>query len=103
MPKFQTEAEFCAAKPNSISYDKLDEFRTEGSRAISDLCRMAEILGYRTRPEQLQCENGAFVSSLLAFFEDNPGVVEAIYDWTREEYGEESDEDPCLRPRDDFD
>ena len=50
-----------------------------------DLCKLAEMLGYRTSPfGQLQCDNGAFVSSLLEFFEDNPGACEAVIEWVLE-------------------
>lgn len=49
-----------------------------------DLCKLAEMLGYRSPFGQLQCDNGAFVSSLLDFFEDNPGACEAVIEWTLE-------------------
>ena len=48
-------------------------------RNSEDLCKLAELIGYNQgRLSQLQCNNGAFVSSLLAFFDDNPGAIEAV-------------------------
>jgi hypothetical protein len=45
----------------------------------SDLCKLAEMLGYDNGGiNQLQCRNGAWVSSLIHFFEDNPGALEAV-------------------------
>lgn len=46
-----------------------------------DLCKLAEMLGYKTSIQQLQFNNGAFVSSLLNFFDDNPDAMQAIQDW----------------------
>jgi hypothetical protein len=50
-------------------------------RKSDDLCKMAEDLGYKRPWGQLQCNNGAFVSSLLDFLDDNPGAMEAIQEW----------------------
>lgn len=50
------------------------------------LCEVVEKLGYRAWVSQLQCKNGAFVSSLLAFFNDNPGAVEVLYDFIRDNH-----------------
>lgn len=47
-------------------------------RRSEDLCKLAELIGYGDKWGQLQCNNGAFVSSLLAFFDDNPGAMEAV-------------------------
>ena len=75
-------------------------------RNSDDLCKLAEMLGYRTKGwGQLQCNNGAFVSSLLDFFNDNPGAIEAVhnfvlenieaYDLEKEEEEEELDDEAC--------
>ncbi len=77
----------------SIKETHLNALRTEGSRAIDDLCEMAETLGYKDKYGQLICNNGAAVSSFLYFLENNPGAVEAIYDWVRENYLSEDDEE----------
>lgn len=66
-----------------------------------DLCQLAEMLGYGEGGfQQLQCRNGAFVSSLLAFFDDNPGAMEAVVEWVLEnhpevEEDEEEEEEEC--------
>lgn len=74
----------------------LDKMATEGTAATSDLCKMAELMGYkdsgRFAINQLQCNNGAFVSSLLRFFEDNPGAVEAVHEWVRKFYDQNMEE-----------
>lgn len=72
-------------------------------RKSDDLCKLAEMLGYkRGRGDQLQCNNGAFVSSLLDFFDDNPGAIEAVHSFVMEniagydlEEEEEEDEEAC--------
>lgn len=50
-----------------------------------DLCKMAEVLGYkdtgRFAINQLQCNNGSYASSLLRFLDDNPGCLEVIHEW----------------------
>jgi len=66
-------------------------------RRSDDLCKLVEGLGYNTEPRQLQCNNGAYVSSLLHFFDDNPGAMEALQEWVLEnsdlEEGEEEEDD----------
>lgn len=47
-------------------------------KTTDQLCSFIEKFGYRKEPKQLQCKNGAYVSSLLHFFADNPGAMEAI-------------------------
>lgn len=72
-------------------------------RKSDDLCKMAEALGYKRPWGQLQCNNGAFVSSLLDFLDDNPGVMEAIQEWALENCDlEETDdeEDECENEED---
>jgi len=70
-------------------------------RRSEDLCRLAEMLGYGRGPiKQLTCSNGAHVSSLLQFFDDNPGAMEAVHEFVLENLDaydldeeEETDED----------
>lgn len=52
-------------------------------RKSDDLCKLVESLdmGYNGYPQQLQCRNGAFVSSLMNFFDDNPGAMETVREW----------------------
>lgn len=56
-----------------------------------DLVKLAADLGYDTYPQQLICNNGAAVSGLLNFFDDNPGAMQAVMDWVNDNY----DEDEC--------
>lgn len=71
-------------------------FRTDGSRAIEDLARLAELMGYKQSGQfainQMQLNNGHYVSSILNFFEDNSGAIEAIHEWIREQYATEIEE-----------
>lgn len=55
------------------------EVRDVSLNKSEDLCKLAEMLGYGRPFGQLQCSNGAYVSSLLDFFDDNPGAMEAIH------------------------
>jgi hypothetical protein len=68
-------------------------------KALAQIC---ESLGYTRSFGQLQFDNGAFVSSILDFFDDNPGAIEAIYNFmlenaealnVEEESEEQDDED----------
>lgn len=61
-------------------------------RKSEDLAKLAEMLGYGRSFGQLQCNNGAFISSLLDFFDDNPGAMMAIQDWILENYDFEESE-----------
>jgi hypothetical protein len=62
-------------------------------RRSEDLCKLVEELDYRKDPKQLQCNNGAYVSSLLHFFDDNPGAMEAVREWAADNHSEEYEED----------
>jgi hypothetical protein len=79
-----------------LTTNTLEQFATEGSPATADLCKMAELMGYKESGgfaiNQLQCSNGAFVSSLLRFFEDNPGAIEAVHDWVHKNYKQDMEE-----------
>ena len=67
-------------------------------RTSADLAAVVEQLGYRGN--QLQFSNGAFVTSITDFFDDNPGALGAVQEWILEngctrsgEPLEDSDED----------
>lgn len=68
-------------------------------RSSDDLCRLAEMIGYgKGRFQQLACSNGAYVSSLLKFFDDNPGAMEAVQEFILnniESYEVDEDEEEC--------
>lgn len=46
--------------------------------------------------KQLQFNNGAYVSSITDFMEDNPGVVEVMVDWIKDNYSSEIEEDDTI-------
>jgi hypothetical protein len=54
---------------------------TEGNRGFTSLCGLAGYMGYDTYPQQLYNSDGTTVSSLMNMLEDNPGMVQAIFDW----------------------
>ena len=51
-------------------------------RTSADLAAVVEQLGYRGN--QLQFSNGAFVTSITDFFDDNPGALGAVQEWILE-------------------
>jgi len=78
-------------------------------RKSDDLVKLAADLGYDTYPNQLTCSNGAHVSGLLNFFDDNPGALDAVRDWILdnseldEDDEEEENEDECEEEDEDND
>lgn len=73
---------------DSVTMKDIEDMRFERSE---DMCEFAEKLGYRGVADQLQCDNGAYVSSFLAFLDDNPGACLAIYEWWENESGRDHD------------
>lgn len=62
-------------------------------QTVSGLCNLARRAGYKDPLYRLQNRDGSFIGDLLLFFEDNPGAIEAIYDWSMEHLEiEEEDE-----------
>ena len=61
-----------------------NEIKNLTLRNSYDLCKLAEMLGYGDKFGQLQCNNGPFVSSLLNFFNDNPGAIAAVHEFVME-------------------
>ncbi len=54
------------------------------SPSSEGLANLARLLGYKNVCDQLQFNNGAFASDLLAFFDDNPGACESVINWVLE-------------------
>lgn len=50
-----------------------------------DLCLLVRKLGYRGVADQLLIGNGAAVSDLIEFLEDNQGAIEVIVQWIVDE------------------
>lgn len=67
-------------------------------RKSDDLCKVAEMVGYketgRFAINQLQCNNGAYVSSLLRLLDDNPDLMETIRDWVLKKRDDLIEEEP---------
>jgi len=69
---------------------EIERFRV---RKSEDICKLIEELGYNDQPRQLQCSNGAHVSSLLHFLDDNPGLMEVMVEWIADNHAEEDNEE----------
>ena len=63
--------------------DEIESIRSESG--AEGLAMAARLLGYRERFGQLIFNNGATASDLFAFFDDNPGAVEAVLTWILDE------------------
>jgi hypothetical protein len=63
---------------------KRSEIENVTLRNSADLCKLAEQLGYR---------GSSSVSSLLSFFDDNPGAMETVAEWVLNNLAEEDDDD----------
>lgn len=72
-------------------------------RKTEDLAELVEQLGYNDPSfKQLLFNNGAAASSLIDFFDDNPGALDVIVNWIEEnhkdnftdtDYAEQEDEE----------
>ena len=65
---------------------KRPEIENVTLRNSADLCKLAERLGYWGT-------GSSRASSLLAFFDDNPGAMEAVAEWVLKNLAEEDDDD----------
>lgn len=72
---------------------RTEEINDRMVRNADDLIKLAADLGYDTYPQQLTCRNGAHVSGLLNFFNDNPGALEVVVEWIAKHHGDDSEED----------
>lgn len=63
------------------------KLNNKGVKAIEDLCEISEKLGYHGLVKKITLKNGASVTSLLNFLENNPELVETIYIWIEKKYG----------------
>jgi hypothetical protein len=61
--------------------------------SVSGLCNMARDLGYKDPCSQLINRDGSCVGDFLVFLEDNPGAIEAVFEWAMENHDMDSDED----------
>ena len=61
----------------------------EGSRGVMALCRLSRDLGYKDPFNQMRNSDGSCVGDLMIFLEDNPGAIQAIYEWIENNHDEE--------------
>lgn len=71
-----------ASEEYSITEKQLDNL----PRGSKGLCKMAALLGYKDPLHQLQVDSTCSVGDLLYFFDDNPGAIEALTEWVRENF-----------------
>lgn len=77
-------------------YNKPVELPIEGRRGVDALVGLAAHLGYDTYPQQLTNNDGHSISGLLNMLEDNPGLIETMFNWVedhREVFDELLDEE----------
>lgn len=65
-----------------VNRDEIESMRP----TVEGLCRLARKLGYKDPCGQLVNRDGSCVGDLLYFFEDNPGALEAVLEWTLENH-----------------
>lgn len=59
--------------------------RTEGRQGLVMMAKLANGLGYKDQQYYGQLAPQASIGDLMEFFEDNPGAVEAVVNWVREQ------------------
>lgn len=64
-----------------MKISEVERLHTAGHKGLEDLARLADALGYNTEPQQLLFNNGCSVSGILNMLEDNPGMIEAMYNF----------------------
>lgn len=64
--------------------DENNLYRVEGRAGVTNLCQVARAIGYKDPVYFGQLTSKAAIGDLICFLEDNPGAIEAIYDWIRD-------------------
>jgi len=65
--------------------DKNKLYRNEGRQGVENLCQLTRALGYKDPQYWGQLSSKAYMGDLLMFLEDNPGAVEALHTWIRDQ------------------
>jgi len=55
----------------------------EGRRGVESLCQLTRALGYQDPYYMGQLSPKAAIGDLVMFLEDNPGAIESIIEWVR--------------------
>jgi hypothetical protein len=66
-----------------------DLHSTEGARGLKNLAKLVRLLGHKDFQSYGMFENGAAAGDILTFLEENPGAIEALYNWVDENYSDE--------------
>lgn len=62
-------------------YDFIEQnklYNNEGSRGVSNLCKIVRAIGYKDPMRNGELSQGGCLGDLMCFLEDNPGAIEAI-------------------------
>ena len=60
-------------------------WRIEGRRGVENLCTLVRALGYKDPQYWGQMSSKACLGDLVMFLEDNPGCMETIHGWIRDQ------------------
>jgi hypothetical protein len=66
-----------------IEVERLD--RTEGPKGVENLAKLVHFMGYEDFQRYGQIRGGAALGDILEFLEDNPGAIEALHNWIRDQ------------------
>lgn len=72
--------------------DQESLYHTEGRRGLEDLCTIVAAIGYKDPQHLGAISRRAIAGDLLVFLEDNPGAIEALYEWIDRQEVSEWDE-----------
>lgn len=56
-------------------------YSNEGSRGVSNLCKIVAAMGYKDPFYQGALSGGGKTGDLMVFLEDNPGAIDALIEW----------------------
>ena len=77
-----------------ITTRQIDNMRFEGEQATENLAKIARELGYDNGGlEQLQLNNGCFLTDLTHLLEDNSELCECMVEWIKDNLVDEQDEE----------
>ena len=64
--------------------DQENLHRTENGEGVNNLCKLVDLMGYTDNYRYGQLANGSSHGNLLSFLSDNPGAIEALHRWIKE-------------------
>jgi len=75
-----------------LDFSKPLELPTEGTRGFHALCGLARHLGYKDPMYSMQNSDGSTISDLMLFLQDNPGAIQAVFEWVNKNHPQDDDE-----------